>query len=64
MPTYTLDGYIPSEDRYATDRGLTARQVANALHNAPLMGVEILCVFRDDEPVPMTPDEVRRAFGG
>lgn len=64
MTTYTLDAYIPAEGRYVTDRGLTAREVANARKNAPLMGVTILNVFRDDEPAPMTPEEILTAFSG
>ncbi len=64
MNTYTLDAYIPSEGRYATDRGLTAREVANARQNAPLLGIQIMRVFRDDQATPMTPEQIRAAFGG
>lgn len=64
MATYTLDAYIPSEGRYATDRGLTATEVANARVNAPLVGVVILNVFRDDEPIAMTETEIIAAFSG
>jgi hypothetical protein len=64
VSTYTLDAYIPSEGRYATDRGLTAREVANACQNAPLLGIQIIRVFRDDQVTYLTPEQIRAAFGG
>lgn len=63
MATYTLDTRTPT-GAYATDRGLTTEQVAAARANAPRLGIEILAVFRDDEPVPMSERDMITAFGG
>lgn len=63
VPTYTLDARTP-DGRYATGTGLSAQEVQNAYANAPRLGVEILAVFRDDVPAPLTEAELVAAFGG
>lgn len=58
--TYTLDARTP-DGAYASDSGLTAQQVRNAYANATRLGIAILAVVRDDEPV-MSPQEMENAF--
>jgi len=60
--TFTLDAQT-ADGAYATDHGLTAREVANARRSAPKLGVTILRVIREDTPT-LTPEQLAAAFGG
>lgn len=61
MSTYTLDAQMP-DGTYREDHGLTAEEVANARINAPRLGITILNVAEEIEP--MSEPEMIRAFGG
>jgi hypothetical protein len=63
MATFTLDARLPN-GAYASDSGLTEQEVANARANAPKLGIEILNVFRDDEPLMSEADMVAAFQGG